>query len=124
MLYQLWGQGCRVGQADSIMNGTISSPNCHLQLQVNATTDHRETSFSKAINYTLMITGISFAQVFMSVYPCCTNSFQSMVTALFFNGCRLCERSVCTHFTQQGADPSGGFATCADTLMAPVCLTV
>jgi hypothetical protein len=48
---------------DLIVNGTISSSNCGVVLGVNATTTHIEAYYAKAINYTVMITLLAFAQV-------------------------------------------------------------
>ena len=47
------------------MNGTVSSASCHIVLLLSATTTHLEVYFAKAVNYTLMITSVSFIQVFL-----------------------------------------------------------
>jgi hypothetical protein len=46
-----------------VVNGTISSPNCGVTLGLNATTTHIEAYYAKAVNYTVMITVLAFAQV-------------------------------------------------------------
>lgn len=48
---------------DLVVNGTISSPNCGVVLGLNATTTHIEVYYSKAVNYTVMITVLAFVQV-------------------------------------------------------------
>ena len=50
---------------DAYMNGTVSSASCHIVLLLSATTTHLEVYFAKAVNYTLMITSVSFIQVFL-----------------------------------------------------------
>ena len=47
---------------DVYMNGTLSSPECGIVLGLNATTTHVEEHYAKAINYTLMVTAVSFLQ--------------------------------------------------------------
>ena len=47
---------------DVAMNGTITSQNCRIQLQLTAATSHQEQYYSKAVNYTLLITALSFIQ--------------------------------------------------------------
>ena len=48
---------------DLILNGTLLSRNCGMQLQVNATTSRIEVYEAKAINYTFMVTALTFLQV-------------------------------------------------------------
>ena len=48
---------------DVFLNGTLSSPECGIVLRLNGTTTHVEEHYAKAINYTLMVTAISFLQV-------------------------------------------------------------
>ena len=48
---------------DVYMNGTLSSPECGIVLGLNGTTTHIEEHYAKAINYTLMVTAVSFLQV-------------------------------------------------------------
>lgn len=55
---------------DVFLNGTLSSPECGIALGLNATTTHVEEHYAKAINYTLMVTAISFLQV-RSVFRSC-----------------------------------------------------
>lgn len=47
---------------DVYMNGTLSSPECGIMLGLNGTTTHVEEHYAKAINYTLMVTAVSFLQ--------------------------------------------------------------
>ena len=48
---------------DLILNGTLLSGNCGMQLQINATTTHIEVYEAKAVNYTFMVTALTFVQV-------------------------------------------------------------
>lgn len=48
---------------EAIMNGTLVSRNCHVSLRVNASTYHLEKQYAKAVNYTLLVTGLSLIQV-------------------------------------------------------------
>lgn len=48
---------------DVFLNGTLSSPECGIVLELNGTTTHVEEHYAKAINYTLMVTAVSFLQV-------------------------------------------------------------
>ena len=48
---------------DVFLNGTLSSPECGIVLHLNGTTTHVEEHYAKAINYTLMVTAVSFLQV-------------------------------------------------------------
>ncbi|CAK0754278.1 hypothetical protein CVIRNUC_002285 [Coccomyxa viridis] len=52
---------------DVYMNGTLSSPECGIMLGLNGTTTHVEEHYAKAINYTLMVTAVSFLQVLLSI---------------------------------------------------------
>lgn len=61
-------------EGDVIMKGTLSSPNCGVVLSLNGTTTHIEEHFAKAINYTLMITAVSFLQVCKAPAPCLLKS--------------------------------------------------
>ena len=60
---------------DVVMNGTLASANCALALRVGAATTHIQAYFAKAVNYTLMITALSFVQVLPRSAPvacgCC-----------------------------------------------------
>ena len=47
---------------DVYMSGTLSSPECGIVLGLNGTTTHVEEHYAKAINYTLMVTAVSFLQ--------------------------------------------------------------
>ena len=47
---------------DVYINGTLSSPECGIVLGLNGTTTHVEEHYAKAINYTLMVTAVSFLQ--------------------------------------------------------------
>ena len=55
---------------DVFLNGTLSSPECGIALGLNATTTHVEEHYAKAINYTLMVTAISFLQVRLAFRSC------------------------------------------------------
>lgn len=46
-----------------ILNGSLSSRNCGIELQINATTTHIEVYEAKAVNYTFMVTALTFVQV-------------------------------------------------------------
>ncbi len=48
---------------DAVLNGTLYSSNCGIILQINATTSHIEVYEAKAVNYTFMITALTFVQV-------------------------------------------------------------
>mmetsp|Transcript_12111 Transcript_12111/g.34059 ORF Transcript_12111/g.34059 Transcript_12111/m.34059 type:complete len:656 (+) Transcript_12111:510-2477(+) len=52
---------------EMIMNGTLVSSNCGLVVAVNATYVRLEEYYAKAVNYTLMITIISFIQVLLLI---------------------------------------------------------
>lgn len=54
---------------DVVMNGTLASANCALALRVDAATTHIQAYFAKAVNYTLMITALSFVQVLLRSAP-------------------------------------------------------
>ena len=54
---------------DLILNGTLQSGNCGLELQINATTTHVEVYEAKAINYTFMVTALTFIQVCLTWKP-------------------------------------------------------
>ena len=65
-LGRFWRQSSHekhVQPQDLIFNGTLSSGNCGIQLQINATTTHIEVYEAKAINYTFMVTALTFVQV-------------------------------------------------------------
>ena len=49
--------------ADAALNGTLVSSNCGLKLAMGATTFRQEVYYAKAVNYTLLITTLSFLQV-------------------------------------------------------------
>lgn len=55
------GRGDTVG--DTVLNGTLFSSNCGVSLQINATTSHVEVYEAKAVNYTFMVTALTFIQV-------------------------------------------------------------
>ena len=48
--------------ADAVLNGTLYSSNCGISLQINATTTHVEEYEAKAVNYTFMVTALTFVQ--------------------------------------------------------------
>ena len=52
---------------DAILNGTIFSSNCGIILQINASTSHVEVYEAKAVNYTFMVTALTFIQVRSSI---------------------------------------------------------
>ena len=49
--------------AQILMNGTLTSRNCGLSVQISAASVQVEKYYSKAVNYTLMMTAVSFFQV-------------------------------------------------------------
>ena len=49
--------------SEMMMNGTLGSDNCGMVLSINVTYVRLEEYYAKAVNYTLMITIISFVQV-------------------------------------------------------------
>lgn len=51
--------------ADAVLNGTLYSSNCGISLQINATTTHVEEYEAKAVNYTFMVTALTFVQVLL-----------------------------------------------------------
>lgn len=48
--------------ADAVLNGTLVSANCGLKVTLGATTFRQEVYYAKAVNYTLLITTLSFLQ--------------------------------------------------------------
>lgn len=44
-------------------NGSLYSPNCHVSLALNSTSVSLDVYYAKAVNYSLMMTAISFVQV-------------------------------------------------------------
>lgn len=50
---------------DAVLNGTLYSSNCGISLQINATTTHIEVYEAKAVNYTFMVTALTFVQVLL-----------------------------------------------------------
>lgn len=52
---------------DLTLNGTLAAANCGISVRLSASTTHVERYYAKAVNYTLMITGISFIQVLLLV---------------------------------------------------------
>lgn len=46
-----------------LMNGTLVSRNCGLSVRISAASVQVEKYYSKAVNYTLMMTAVSFFQV-------------------------------------------------------------
>lgn len=48
---------------DAVLNGTLYSSNCGISLQINATTTHIEVYEAKGVNYTFMVTALTFVQV-------------------------------------------------------------
>ncbi len=61
-------QGREGSVGDTILNGTLFSSNCGVSLQINATTSHVEVYEAKAVNYTFMVTALTFIQVRTSTY--------------------------------------------------------
>ena len=53
--------------AELLMNGTLVSDNCGMVLDINATYVRLEEYYAKAVNYTLMITIVSFLQVLLLI---------------------------------------------------------
>ena len=63
LLYAVTPLSCRQSQyVLQVLNGTLGSPNCGAALTLNATTYRLEVYYAKAVNYTLMITTLSFLQ--------------------------------------------------------------
>ena len=62
------------------MNGTLYSRNCGIELQINATTSHIEVYENKAVNYTFMVTALTFIQV--PFLPALTNLKQFQLPVL------------------------------------------
>ncbi|DBB08109.1 TPA: hypothetical protein ACH3X3_008304 [Trebouxia sp. C0006] len=58
-------QGREGSVGDTILNGTLFSSNCGVSLQINATTSHVEVYEAKAVNYTFMVTALTFIQVLL-----------------------------------------------------------
>lgn len=52
-----------------MLDGTLSSRNCGVALTINTTMTHVEKLNAKAINYTLMMTAVSFLQA-SSIWIC------------------------------------------------------
>ena len=48
---------------DIMLNGTLKSANCGILVRITASTTHIAAYYAKAVNYTLMITAVSFLQV-------------------------------------------------------------
>ena len=48
---------------DITLNGTLKSANCGILVRISASTTHIAAYYAKAVNYTLMITAVSFLQV-------------------------------------------------------------
>lgn len=48
---------------DITLNGTLKSANCGILVRISASTTHIAAYYAKAVNYTLMITAVSFIQV-------------------------------------------------------------
>lgn len=59
---------------DMLMNGTLASPNCGLALRLGAATTHVQAYFAKAVNYTLMITALSFVQARARAWLACARA--------------------------------------------------
>lgn len=61
-------QGREDPVGDSVLNGTLFSSNCGVSLQINATISHIEVYEAKAVNYTFMVTALTFIQVRTSIF--------------------------------------------------------
>lgn len=61
----LGGPPSREPPADPLLlaNGSLYSPNCHVSLSLNSTSVSLDAYYAKAVNYSLMMTAISFVQV-------------------------------------------------------------
>ena len=55
---------------DLIFNGTLLSRNCGMQLQINATTTRIEVYEAKTVNYTFIVTALTFIQVRTQCLAC------------------------------------------------------
>ncbi len=51
-----------VDASQVLMNGTLVSRNCGLRVRISAASVQVEKYYSKAVNYTLMMTAVSFFQ--------------------------------------------------------------
>ena len=49
--------------SDAMVNGTLWSSNCNTSVQINATTTHLWVYEAKAVNYSFMVTALTFVQV-------------------------------------------------------------
>lgn len=49
--------------SDAVVNGTLWSSNCNTSVQINATTTHLWVYEAKAVNYSFMVTALTFVQV-------------------------------------------------------------
>jgi hypothetical protein len=70
---------------DMVLNGTLVSRGCAMHLTLNLATAHAEEYYSKAVNYTLMITALGFLQVLLLVRQmeaCSTPALASRVSLL------------------------------------------
>lgn len=77
------GPGQEVG--DLLLNGTLTSRNCGTRLTLSLATAHVEEYYSKAVNYTLMITALGLLQVLLLVRQmeaCATPALASRVSLL------------------------------------------
>ena len=70
---------------DVVLNGTLVSRSCGIRLGLSLATAHVEEYYSKAVNYTLMITALGFLQVLLLVRQmeaCATPALASRVSLL------------------------------------------
>jgi len=56
-----------VGAEEIVMNGTLFSENCGLTVHIDASYVRLEEYYAKAVNYTVMVTVISFVQVLLLI---------------------------------------------------------
>lgn len=56
-------QSDEVQAPDAMVNGTLWSSNCNITVEINATTTHLWVYEAKAVNYSFMVTALTFLQV-------------------------------------------------------------
>ncbi len=71
------------------MNGTITSQNCRIRLRLSAETTHMEQYYAKAVNYTLLITALSFIQVAFRPRCFINSAWHTQAVSSLSSSCRL-----------------------------------
>ena len=80
---------------DLILNGTLLSGNCGVQLQINTTTTHIEVYEAKVVNYTFMVTALTFVQVHTKHFTYYTCSHQACLSRLCLRSAVQCSAVQC-----------------------------